>query len=329
MKTLPALLTSRILLLFLLFGLTSVQAFRIPPSLINPLTLWNDGEAKKTIVEFVTRTTNPVDPRFIAKEDRIAVIDLDGTLICEKPDYFQIIMARYRLSEMIRINPRLAHSQPWKAQAEGDNDYLAHHLASVLIQAFQGMEQNEYMDYARRFLRTQKHPRFDRPYADLMFAPIVELIHYLHERGFRVFIVSGSETGFLRAVAEGLQCIPPEQMLGTNIALEFYIENDKPRFRRGDHFLKPENWDAGKAENIHNAIGKPPVFAIGNSISDIDMLLYTNLGSRHNLVMILKHDDAVREYAYTDEDILKKATEYRWPVISMREDFKEIFDPSK
>lgn len=313
-------------IILLLLSVDGASAFRLPQSIINPLASWNDSSAKISILNYVQRATNPADPGFVPAEERIAVFDMDGTILCEKPLHFQVAVSLEKLREQATADPSLAMKQPWKAAVERDDKYILNTNAEeVAIMPFIGVTQRAYIDYARQFLEMQLHPKFNRPYGDLFYKPMIELMSLLAEKQFRVYVVSGAQTAFVRAALDGRVNIQSSRAIGSRVALEFRLDKGHPVFIRKDHYLNPMNLESGKPENIWEQIGNNPVFAVGNTMGDYELLQYAAHSNRASFVMIINHDDPVREYDYPNQEFLGKAAENSWLVVSMRNDFKHMF----
>lgn len=313
-------------LLLLCLSFLSAAAFRLPDSLINPLASWSDGGAKEQILEFVRRATNPVDPSYVPVDERIAVFDMDGTILCEKPMYFQIVVSQHKLRQQAAQDTSLALKQPWKSAVERDDQYVFDgNYTEVTLTPFIGYTQKHYLDYATTFLDNEKHPRLNRPYKELFYQPMLELMSLLAEKDFEVYIVSGSMTSFIRAVTAGVTGVPSSQMIGSRTAIQYKMEAGKPVFVRSGQYWDPINLEDGKPENIWDSIGRQPVFAAGNSMGDFEMLQYTTKSDRASMAIVINHDDPVREYEYAVTELLENARNYGWLVVSMREDFKSIF----
>ncbi|WOO41292.1 HAD family hydrolase [Rubellicoccus peritrichatus] len=313
--------------IFILVSVNTAWGFRLPEHVINPLASWNNTPAKLAILDYVQRATSPSDPGFVPIEERIAVFDMDGTILCEKPMYFQIVVSQERLREQAAADPSLALKQPWKSAVEHDDAYVfAGNYEEVTVTPFIGATQANYIDYSKQFLRNTIHPRFNRPYAALFYKPMIELMSLLAEKQFAVYVVSGSQTAFVRAVLDGRVNIEPERAIGSKMAMEFRLDHGRPVFVRSDHYWDPLNLDAGKPENIWEQIGRGPVFAAGNTMGDYEMLQFAGHGNRASFAMIVNHDDPIREYDYPNQELLGKAAANGWLVVSMRSDFRLIFE---
>lgn len=296
------------------------------------LNSWNDGPTKSAIVDFVERVVNDVAP-----EDRIAVFDNDGTLWCERPSYIQLDFLVRRMAAQAAADPSLARHQPYTAAASSDlswfGDAITKHyngddsdlkvLAGAVLSAYQGLTVHEHADHVRAFFAEAKHPTLARPYTACGYVPMVQLLRYLEQKGFTSYIVSGGGRDFMRPITMALYGIPPERVIGSSVAVAF---------RDGDLFTTttPEflNDGAVKPEQIWGRVGRRPILAAGNSNGDIEMLQYVDASSGPALCMLIKHDDAAREFDYTAgaERALDHATRSGWTVASMRDDWTTVFD---
>ncbi|MDH6247060.1 HAD family hydrolase [Mycobacterium sp. OTB74] len=292
---------------------------------------WNDGPTKSAIVDFVGRV-NSVGPDFVEPQDRIAVFDNDGTLWCEKPAYIQLDFLVRRMAEQATADPSLTAGQPYAAAASGDlawfgNAVTKHYngddsdlkiLAGAVFSAYQGLPVEEHAQRVAAFFARAQHPTLHRPYTDLGYAPMVELLRYLESAGFTCYIVSGGGRDFMRPVTGAMYGIPPERVIGSTVAVQY---------RDGDVLTtaQPEFLSDGpiKPARIWSRVGRRPIFAAGNSNGDIEMLEYTR-----GLRMLVLHDDADREFAYTAgaQKALDLAQTHGWTVASMRTDWATVFD---
>lgn len=304
------------------------------------LSMWNDGETKRAIVDFVARVTKEGTGDFVPAEARIAVFDNDGTLWCEKPLQIQADFLFRRLAWMVEQDSSLRTRQPWKAVVEKDYGWLGnvitkHYqgddsdlklMAGGLLQCYRGFTIEEFETEAGEFLRTEQHPLLKRPYLDCAYKPMVELLRYLEGNGFTCYIASGGGRDFMRAITQDLYGIPPERVIGSTVALE-YREEGKASFIV--HKPELDIFDDGPAKpvRIWSRIGRRPIFAAGNSNGDIPMLHYCAGQVRPAFSLLLKHDDDQREYAYVAgaEESLKRAQQGGWTVASMKNDWKEVF----
>jgi len=303
------------------------------------LDSWNDGAARRAIVDFVTQVTTPGSPAFVPPADRIAVFDNDGTLWCEQP-VIQLAHILLRWNEMAQQNPALRDQQPWKAAVEKDMTWFRtaitkHYggdesdmpaIAKGVLSAFAGLTTEEFAERVDAFFRTESHPTLKRLYRDCWFAPMVELLRYLEAHEFTTYIVSGGGRDFMRQIAEEIYGIPQERIVGTSTVLAFRAQDDG-----GDLLMqaKLDVFDDGamKPARLWSRIGKRPIFAAGNSNGDIPMLQFANKPPRPAFRLLVLHDDAAREFEYVSgaEKSLTLAKQYGWTVVSMKNDWKCVF----
>lgn len=301
----------------------------------DPLPSWNEGEVKSAIINFVTEVTDDESPDFIEVNQRIATFDNDGNLWAEKPMYFQLFFAMDRVKQLAADHPEWQQEQPFKAVLEDDIPALLesgeHGLVKLIMASHAGNSTEEFQGIVKDWLATARHPRFDKPYNELVYQPMLELLDYLRENQFKTFIVSGGGIEFMRAWVEEAYGIPPEQVVGSSIKTEFLMENGEPVIRRLAEmdFIDDK---AGKPVGINKFIGRRPVFASGNSDGDLQMLQWTAAGEGARFALYLHHTDSTREWAY-DRDShvgrldkgLDEAREKGWTVIDMQKDWKVIF----
>lgn len=292
--------------------------------LADPLSAWADSAPKRAILDYLDRITQPGGPDTIPPEHRVATFDFDGTIGCEKPDYMEVMVAIHRLCELTKTKPALLDEALYRAACDGDLETINASVDQALLQAFLGETQSFYVDYVERFLRTQHHPRFERPYAELYYLPMLQLIRLLQAHDFTVYVVSGSQQGFARAFATRVLGLPPSQVVGNTVSLDYSLSDGTSSLTRQDAFLPPNPGGAGKAEIIRNRLGQQPVFAFGNSMGDLEMLQYATSGKHPSLGLILVHDDP-REYVYSDAELLQKAEDLGFEKVSMKADFDGLF----
>ena len=301
----------------------------------DPLPSWNDGPTKQAIVDFVTAATTEGGPDFIAPGDRIATFDNDGTLWTEQPMYFQGMFVNDRIHELAPDHPEWASEMPFKAVLEGDMAALGaageEGLVKLLAATHAGMTSTEFEAEVKDWLATARHPKFDRPYTDLVFQPMLEVLDYLRANDFQTWIVSGGGIDFMRPWTEAVYGIPPWQVIGSQIDVTYNDRDGPPRFDRsaGIFFIDDK---AGKPVGILRHIGREPVIAFGNSDGDYQMLEYVTAGDGPDLGLIVHHTDAVREYAYDRDShvgtlarALDAAPAEGWQVIDMAKDWKVIY----
>ena len=308
----------------------------------DPLPSWNDTPAKKAIIGFVEKVTKEGSPDFVKPEDRIATFDNDGTLWCEHPMYSQLLFALDRVKQMAPEHPEWKDKEPFASLLKGDvRAALAggeRSIAEIVMVTHAGMTTEEFEKIVSDWIATAKHPRFNKPYTECVYQPMVELLAYLRGNGFKTFIVSGGGIEFMRPWARKAYGIPPDQVVGSSIKTKFEMKDGKPVLVR-----LPEinfiNDKTGKPVGINSHIGQRPIAAFGNSDGDREMLEYTTIGagSGARLGMLVHHDDAQREYAYGAESkigtfsdaLMSEAKERGWTVISMKDDWREIFPGAK
>jgi hypothetical protein len=321
-------------------ALTPVAAPAQVPS--NALPSWNDGPTKQAILDFVRTTTDQASPKFVPQAERIATFDQDGTLWVEHPMYSQVIYCLERVPTVVKAKPELATVEPFKTVLSGNREAMAkftmHDLMTILAATLTGMSVDAFDVEAKKWLATAKDPRWKRPYTDLTYQPMQELLQYLRANGYRTHIVTGGGQDFVRVYAQQIYGIPPEQVVGSAGGTKFgYDKDGKPFLTKEPKLLLNDN-DAGKPESIHLMIGRRPRAAFGNSIGDRQMLDYTTAGAGTRLGMLVLHDDAQREYAYGPakglpdskigaftQALYDEAKKNDWVVISMKGDWKRIF----
>ncbi|CAN7296367.1 HAD family hydrolase [Rhizobium leguminosarum] len=302
----------------------------------DPLPSWNDTGPKQAIVSFVERVSKQGSTDFVPETERIAVFDNDGTLWVEHPMYTQLAFALDRVKTLAPQHPEWKNVQPFKAVLDGDMKTLAASgekgLLELIMVTHAGMTTEDFQKVVTDWLSTERDPRFKRPYTELVYQPMVELLSYLRANGFKTYIVSGGGVEFMRPWTEKVYGVPPEQVVGSSIKTEFKMQDDTPTlFRLPEvNFIDDK---AGKPVGINQEIGRRPIAAFGNSDGDLEMLQWTTMaGAPARLGMLVHHTDAEREYAYdrkTDFGRLDKALDAAaitgWTVVDMKNDWKQIF----
>lgn len=302
----------------------------------DPLPAWQDGPAKKAITGFVARVTNAGGVDYVQPAERIATFDNDGTLWAEQPMYFQLAFALARVKALAPEHPEWKQEQPFKALLAGDKKALAalgeKALLQVIAVAHSGMTTEVFARTVAEWIATARHPRFDRPYTDLTYRPMHELLDYLRANHFKTFIVSGGGVEFMRAFAEKVYGIPPEQIVGSSGVTQFKIGPDgKPVLTKQ---AKVEFIDdgPGKPSGINRFIGRRPIFAFGNSDGDHQMLQWTAGGAGARFMGLVHHTDAEREWAYDRDShigkldkALDEANAKGWTAVDMKRDWKRVF----
>ncbi len=308
----------------------------------DPLPSWNDGAAKQAILRFVRDTTQSASPTFIPPEDRIATFDQDGTLWVEHPMYTQMIYCLDRVPALAAQKPELKTVEPFKTALSGNIGAIASlsgpDLEKIITATLTGMTTDAFAAEVKSWLGTARHPRWQRPYTELTYQPMQEVMRYFRANGFRTYIVTGFGQDFTRVFSQQIYGIPPEQVIGSALAVKYaYAADGKPVLIKEPKLMLNDD-NAGKPEGIHLIIGRRPYAAFGNSIGDRQMLEYTGAGDGARLMMLVLHNDAEREYAYgparelpdtrvgifTDA-LYDEAKTKGWSVISMKTDWKHIF----
>lgn len=297
---------------------------------------WNSGGAKSAIVDFVDATTTAGSDRYIAPSQRIAVFDNDGTLWAEQPFYFQLAYALDRTREMAAADPSIKERSPAiKAAAEGDMEGVlagGHEgLLEIIALTHSGMTTDAFKDEVAAWFASARHPKTGQPYDTMVYQPMLELLSYLREKGYRTYIVSGGGIDFIRAFAEATYGIPPEQVVGSSIKAEFALSDTQADTRKLPELFFYDD-KAGKPVAIDHHIGRRPVIAGGNSDGDLQMLQYATGGPREGLAILIHHTDAEREWAYDRgskigglDQALDQAGDRGWTVVDMKTDWRTVF----
>ena len=306
------------------------------------LPSWNDGPAKQAIVDFVKATTTQGGPQFVPEAERIATFDQDGTLWVSHPIYSQVMYCLDRVPAVVKAKPKLAKVEPFKTVLSGDREKIAKlsmdDLLKIVAATLTGMSVEDFQAEVKTWLATAKDPRWKRPYTDLTYQPMLEVLKYLRDNGYKTYIVTGGGQDFVRVYSEATYGIPPEQVVGSALSTKYeYDKSGKPFLIKEPKLLLNDN-NAGKPEGIHLMIGRRPHAAFGNSTGDRQMLEYTKAGDGARLSMLVLHDDATREYAYGPaqglpdtkvgtftQALYDEAKKQGWTVISMKNDWKQIF----
>lgn len=299
------------------------------------LASWQDGGAKARIVAFVNEATKPGGVRFIAPDDRIAVFDNDGTLWAEQPIYFQFAFTLARVKELAPQHPEWKTTQPFKAALEGDHKALAaageKGLLQILYATNTGMATDQYASVVTNWLAAARHPRCKCPYTSLVYAPMLELLAYLRANGFKTYIVTGGTVEFVRAFAETVYGVPPEQVIGTTFVTRLNTSDGKLVIDRAPK-IEFINDGPGKPVSIDRIIGRRPVLAFGNSDGDWQMLQWTDAAPGPRLAALVHHTDAEREWAYDRashigklDKALDDAKAKGWLVVDMKRDWRKVF----
>jgi len=308
----------------------------------NPLPSWNDGPAKQAIINFVKTTTSKGSSQFVAPEDRIATFDQDGTTWVEHPVYSQVRFMLDRVSTLSAQHPEWSSKPLFRGMLIGDAEAIAKATESDVDELDAAtqvkMPVDDFHSLAKNWMATAKHPKFDRPYTELVYQPMLEVMKYLRDNGYRVYIVTGGGQEFVRTYSERVYGVAPEQVVGSAAETQFEYDKDGRAILVRKPRLLLYNDKAGKAQDILLFLGKRPHAAFGNSAGDRQMLEYTQGVGGASLEMLVLHDDAQREYAYGPaqglpdthfgkfpQELYDEAKGKGWTVISMKNDWKHIF----
>jgi len=300
----------------------------------DPLPSWNDGPTKRSITDFVARVTKPSGPDFVPVSERIATFDNDGTLWVEQPIYTEAIFTNDRIEQLASAHPDWKRKQPFAAVLNHDTKALAASgqkgVAQLLMVTHTGMTTEEFDRIVSEWIDHTQHPRFKRRFTQCVYQPMLEVLTYLRQNGFKTYIVSGGEQEFMRPWTEKVYGIPREQVIGTQIKTEL---KDGALMRVSQ--VDSVDDGPGKPVNIGRFIGKRPIAAFGNSDGDQQMLEYTAAGRGPTLEVLVHHTDAQREYSYDRESkvgrldkALDEAQEKHWVIVDMKTDWKEVFPPA-
>jgi phosphoserine phosphatase len=308
----------------------------------DPLPSWNDGGAKQAILDFVHATTDSSSPKFVPPEARVATFDQDGTLWVEHPMYSQVVYCLEQVPPLVARKPELKNVEPFKTVLTGDHQAIAkltvRDIEKIALETLSGMTEEEFKAAAGRWIAAAHDSRWKRPYTDLTYLPMQEVMRYLRANGYKTYIVTGGGQDFVRTYAEQTYGVPPEQVVGSALETKYgYAKDGKPVLMKEPKLFLNNNY-AGKAEGINLMIGRRPYAAFGNTAGDRQMLEYTKAGDGARLAMLVLHDDADREYAYGpaqglpdtkvgafSQALYDEAMKDGWTVISMKRDWKRIF----
>ena len=302
---------------------------------VDPLPSWNEGETKKRIIDYVSTITDTTHQDFIPVAERIATFDNDGTLWSEKPLYFQLYFAMDRIKSLASQHPEWADQQPYKAVLDNDLDELLksgeHGILQLVMASHANNTTEEFEQIVKDWLSEAEHPTLNRPYTDLVYQPMLELIQYLQKNQFKTFIVSGGGIEFMRPWVEDVYGIPKDQVIGSSIQLAYQDNDGVPSIKRLSEIDFINDKD-GKPIGIQRYIGRKPIFASGNSDGDLQMLQYSASNSYKSLMLYVHHTDSIREWAYDRNSSigrldkgLDEAREKDWTIIDMQKDWKVIY----
>jgi phosphoserine phosphatase len=299
------------------------------------LPSWNDGPAKQSILKFVAKITEPGGPDYVAPPKRIAVFDNDGTLWCEQPVYTQFRFGMDRMKAVAAKHPELANQEPFRSALADDLKGVAasgvHGLIELTAVAHGGMTTEDFEHVVNDWLATARHPRFQRPYTDCVYQPMLELLAYLRANGFKTYIVSGGSLAFMRPWTEKIYGVPPEQVIGSTVKTKLEACHGQPVIVRLPQIELLDD-GAEKVLSIQKVIGRRPIAAFGNSDGDLPMLQWTAAGGGARFCLYVHHTDAAREYAYDRASAvgrldkgLDEAKVRHWTVVDMKRDWKRVF----
>jgi hypothetical protein len=306
-----------------------------PASVAQPLPSWQDGPARRAIIEAVDRLTRRASTLFVPPTERIAVFDNDGTLWPEQPAYVQAVFLLDRIKQLAPSHPDWRDREPYATALAGDLHALAakgeHALAELAMATHAGMTSSEFEQIVKDWMTRARHPNFDRPYVDLAYRPMLELMDWLRANAFKVYIVSGGGVEFIRPWAQSVYGVVPEQVIGSTIALRYEWVDSNPVLRRLPHVDAIDDKE-GKPVSIQTFIGRRPIMAFGNSDGDLAMLQWTMAGPGARFAALVHHTDADREWAYDRDSpfgrldrALDEATARDWTLIDVKRDWKRVY----
>ena len=301
----------------------------------DPLAAWNEGDAKQAILDFVATVTDPASPDFVPEAERIATFDNDGNLWAEKPVYFQLLFAIDRVKALAPEHPEWKGQQPFKSVLEDDMESLLaqgeHGLIQLVMATHAGMTTEEFERTVSEWLDSARHPTTGRPFTEMVYQPMLEVLDHLRANGFKTFIVSGGGIEFMRPWTEKVYGIPPEQVIGSSIKTAYEVRDGEPVLMRLPEMNFIDDKE-GKPVGINSHIGRRPIAAFGNSDGDFQMLEWTTSGEGARLGVLIHHTDTEREWAYDRESHigrldrgLDEAEARGWTVVSMKDDWRRIF----
>ena len=307
----------------------------------DPLPSWNDGKAKQTIIAFVEKVTKDGSPDFVPVAERIATFDNDGTLWCEQPVPVQLFFTLDRVKALAPQHPEWKDKEPFASLLKGDLKTALsggeRALLEIVMATHSGMSTVEFEQIVKDWIATAIHPKYQKPYTECVYQPMLEVLAYLRANGFKTFIVSGGGIEFMRPWAEKVYGIPPEQVVGSSIETKFEVRDGQPVLVRLPALNFNDDKD-GKPVAINQHIGRRPIAAFGNSVGDQQMLDYTQGGNGARFMLLVLHDDAVREYPYGPARGLPDvklgaftpaledhAKANGWTIVSMKDDWKQVF----
>ena len=299
------------------------------------LPAWRDGPSRTAIVSFVGRVTTPGTPAFVPEPERIAVFDNDGTLWSEQPMYFQLFFALDRVKALAPAHPEWAKQEPFRSVLAGDMKGVMaggeHALLQLVAASHANTTTEEFEQIVKEWIESARHPKSGRPFTEMVYQPMLEMLAYLRANGFKTFIVSGGGVEFMRPWTERIYGIPPEQVVGSRIRMKYELRDGGPALWRLPEIDLVDD-KAGKPIGIQQAIGRRPIIAFGNSDGDFEMLEWTTRGPGARLGVIVHHTDAQREWAYDRESAigrlargLDEAAGRGWIVVDMKNEWNTIY----
>lgn len=323
------------ILLFIILIIFNLAAYATPA--VDPLPSWNEGNAKKAILDFINVTTDKKNPQYVPPEKRVATFDQDGTLWVEQPMYTQVLFAIDRVIALAPKHPEWKTKEPFKSLLTHDKAAIAKFteadLAEIVMASDSDLPVLDFPPIVKNWLNKTKNPRWNRPYTELIYQPMLEVINLFRANGYKTYIVTGGSQDFVRVYSNQIYGIPAEKVIGTSNQIQYHYNSQG----LGELIPIPKPWldnnFSGKAADIYLFIGQAGQAAFGNSTGDQQMLEYTQAGKGAHLIMLVHHDDALREYAYGPESqvgtfsdaLMTEANKRGWQVISMKKDWKRIF----
>ncbi|MDH5729353.1 MAG: haloacid dehalogenase-like hydrolase [Gammaproteobacteria bacterium] len=289
----------------------------------NILPSWNYTKNKADIIEFVKNVSDVGKKSFVPIHKRVAVFDMDGTILVERPFYTEVLTSVKILKSKLKVNPLLSTQQPYKAIIENDENYIHRNGGSIVKKAGEDIAIRDLREVVRSFMKNKQHDKLNKKYKDLFYAPMIELIQYLVDSKFTVFVVSTSQQEFIRSYSDECFNLPKTNIIGSMMSFSTDDLQNDIKFKLSGEWWKPENGELGKVLRIRERSGYIPIFAVGNSSGDKEMMLATSGNS--GFVMLVNHDDAKREYEYTKTGMIELAKKKSWNIVSMKNDFRKIY----
>jgi phosphoglycolate phosphatase-like HAD superfamily hydrolase len=319
----------------------AIVSVAAPPTTPAPeigLPSWNDTAAKHAIVNFVARVTRPGSPEYVPPEGRIAVFDNDGTLWLEQPAYTQLVFTLGRVRQLAPQHPEWKTQEPFRSVLKGDMNGVAatgeEGATKLLAATHAGMTTDAFAQIVHNWFATAKDRRFDRPYTELAYQPMIEVLRYLEASGFTTYIVTGGGVEFVRSISQSVYAIPPEHVIGSTVKYRYSVMDGVPTLTRLPQIANVDD-GPGKPQTIESVIGRRPLMAFGNSDGDQQMLEWTAGGSGARFAALVHHTDSKREYAYDRaskigklDKALDEANSKGWTVIDMQNDWNTMFVPA-